>query len=113
MTSRDTNDERRLTESEATDFLRRASQLDAGEVVKLRHLLEAAIETGLSLEAVDAATKEMANGGAGGTPPVWVRFNLAGIPNRAGAWFSGCSAGVSSAIRRMDRHSAWTPAKRA
>lgn len=147
MTSRETNDERWLSESEATDFLRRASELDAGDVVKLRHLREAAVESGLSLEAVDAATNEMADGGTGGTPPVWVRFNLAGIPNRAGAqfwyqllctaglvstagailapafvhpaiglaagaWFFGCSAAVSSAIRWMDRHSAWTPAKR-
>jgi hypothetical protein len=147
MTSRDTNDERWLSESEATDFLRRASQLDAGETVKLRHLREAAVETGLSLEAVDAATREIANGGTDGTPPLWVRFNLAGIPNRAGAqfwyqllctaglasiagailtpamvtpvigiaagaWFLGCSAAVSSAIRWMDQHSAWTAAKR-
>ncbi len=147
MTSRDTNHERWLSEPEATDFLRGVSQLDAGQTVKLRHLREAAIETGLRLEAVDAATCEIANGGTDGTPPVWVRFNLAGIPNRAGAqfwyqllctaglvstagailtpaivapaiglaagaWFFGCSAAVSSAIRCMERHSAWTPAKR-
>ncbi len=147
MTGRETNDERWLSESEATDFLRRASQLDAGQTVRLRHLREAAVETGLSLEAVDAATCEIANGGTDGRPPVWVRFNLAGIPNRsgaqfwyqllctaglvsaagailtpamvapaiglaAGAWFFGCSAAVSWAIRWMDRHSAWPPAKR-
>ena len=147
MTGRDTNDERWLSEAEAADFLRRASQLDAGDVVKLRHLREAAVETGLSLEAVDAATREIAVGGTDGAPPVWVRFNLAGIPNRAGAqfwyqllctaglvsvagailtpaivapaiglaasaWFFGCSAAVSSAIRWMDQHSAWTPTKR-
>jgi hypothetical protein len=147
MTSRDTNAERWLSESEATDFLRRASELDSGNVVKLRHLREAAVETGLSLEAIDAATCEIANGGTDGTPPVWVRFNLAGIPNRAGAqfwyqllctgglvsvagailtpaivapaiglaagaWFFACSAAVSSAIRWMDQHSAWTSAKR-
>ncbi len=147
MSSRDTNDERWLSESEATDFLRRASQLDTGDGVKLRHLREAAVESGLSLEAVDTATREIANAGPDRAPPVWVRFNLAGIPNRAGAqfwyqllctaglvsvagailtpavvppaigiaagaWFFGCSAAVSSAIRWMDQHSAWTSAKR-
>ena len=147
MTGRDSNDERWLSESEATDFLRRASQHDAGHSVKLRHLREAALESGLSLDAVDAATCEIAHGETNRTPPDWVRFSLVGIPNRsgaqfwyqllctagvvcaagailipsmrtpaiglaAGAWFFGCSAAMSSAIRWMDQHAAWTSARR-
>ncbi len=37
MTSGNTNEERWVNESEATDFLRRASQFDAGDGVKLRN----------------------------------------------------------------------------
>ena len=143
MTNRDADDERWLSESEATDLLRRASELDAKDVVKLSHLREAAVETGLSKDAVDAATKELTPAEPDATVPVWVRFNLAGVPNRAGAqfwyqllctagvlstagamfipkfiapglglagglWFFGCAFAVSSAIRWMDDHSAWS-----
>lgn len=99
MTERDTNDERWLSESEAADFLRRASQLDAGQAVKLRHVREAALEAGLSVDAVNDAAAELFDHEAKGTPPDWVRFCLAGVPNRAGAqfWYHLlCTAGLVS-----------------
>ena len=97
MTGRETNDERWLTEVEAADFLRRASQLDAGQSVRLRHVREAAVEAGLSVDAVNDATEEMFEAGTEVTPPDWVRFCLIGVPNRTGAQFCyqlSCTAGL-------------------
>ena len=59
MTGHDTTDERWLSEAEAADFLRRASQLDAGQAVRLRHVREAAVEAGLSVDAVNDAAEEI------------------------------------------------------
>lgn len=97
MTGRDTNDERWLSEAEAADFLRRASQLDAGQAVRLRHVRAAAVEAGLSVDAVNDAAEEMVEAGTDGTPPDWVRFFLIGVPSRTGAhfWYHLlCSAGL-------------------
>ena len=99
MTGRDTTDERWLSEAEAADFLRRASQLDAGQSVRLRHVREAAVEAGLSVDAVNDAAEEMFEAGTDDTPPDWVRFCLIGIPNRTGAhfWYQlSCTAGLVS-----------------
>ena len=63
MTDRNTNDERWLSEAEAAGFLRRASQLDAGQAVRLRHVREAAVEAGLSVDAVNDAVAEMFEAG--------------------------------------------------
>jgi hypothetical protein len=99
MTGRETNDERWLTEAEAADFLRRARQLDAGQSVRLRHVREAAVEAGLSVDAVNDAAEEMFEAGTDVTPPDWVRSCLIGVPNRTGAQFCyqlSCTAGLVS-----------------
>ena len=100
MTGRDTNDERWLSEGEVADFLRRATHLDSGQTVRLRHARQAALEVGLSAEAVNAAAEEMVEPGEDGTPPDWVRLCLIGVPNREGAqfWYHlSCAAGLASA----------------
>jgi hypothetical protein len=104
MTGRDTNDERWLSEGEAADFLRHASQLDAGHVVKLRHVREAALEVGLSAYAVAAAAEDMFEHGTDRARPDWVRMCLIGVPNRTGAqfWYHLlCTAGLASAAGAM------------
>ena len=87
MTGRDTNDERWLSEADAADSARRASQLDAGQAVRLRHVRDAAVEAGLSVDAVNDAAEEMFAAATDSTPPDWVRFCLIGVPNRTGAQF--------------------------
>ncbi len=99
MTGREANDERWLSEAEAADFLCRASQLDAGQSVRLRHVREAAVEAGLSVDAVNDAAEEMFEAGTDVTPPDWVRICLIGVPNRTGAqfWYQlSCTAGLVS-----------------
>ncbi|QJR37496.1 hypothetical protein [Gemmatimonas groenlandica] len=67
--------------------------------MKLRYVREAAVEAGLSVDAVHDAAEELFEHGADGTPPDWVRFCLTGVPNRAGAqfWYQLlCTAGLVS-----------------
>jgi hypothetical protein len=104
MTGRDTNDERWLSEGEAADFLRHASQLDAVHVVRLRHVREAALEVGLRADAVDAAAEAMFEYGTDRVRPAWVCMCLIGVPNRTGAqfWYHLlCTAGLASAAGPM------------
>ncbi len=113
MAGRNTNDERWLSEAEAAGFLRRASQLDAGQAVRLRHVREAAVEAGLSVDAVNDAVAEMLEAETDGTPPDWVGFCLIGVPNRTGAqfWYHFlCTAGLVSAAGAILLPSVLSPA---
>lgn len=80
MTSSDTNDERWLSEAEAADFFSRAAQLDAGQAVRFRHVREAAVEAGLSVDAVDDAAAEMLEASMDGTLPDWVHPRISSLP---------------------------------
>ena len=114
MTGRDTNDERWLSEAEAADFLRRASQLDAGQAVRLRHVRDAAVEAGLSVDAVNDAAEEMLEAETDGAPPDWVPSCLIGIPNRTGVQFRYqllCTAGLVSGAGAILLPSILSPAQ--
>ena len=114
MTGRETNDERWLTEAEAADFLRRASQLDAGQAVRLRHVRDAAVEAGLSVDAVNDAAEEMFEAETDGAPPDWVPSCLIGIPNRTGVQFRYqllCTAGLVSGAGAILLPSILSPAQ--
>ena len=99
MSRRDGTDNRRVTEAEADELLRRASILDVRDArVQLQHVREAALEAGLSAEAVSMAEREVFNRTENVVPPDWVRFSFLGVPNRAAAqfWYQLlCAAGLA------------------
>ena len=77
-----------LTDAQAERFFARASEIDArGSTILLDDLRAAALEAGLSPEAVSEAATEVAFSSQNAVVPRWVSLSLSGIPNRAGAHF--------------------------
>ena len=101
-----TPDDDRLSEAASTDFLERVTVLESQADLRWRHVREGALAAGFDPASVAQAESEVRTHESERRRPGWVRFCLAGVPNRAAAQFwygllsvAGLVSGVVAVLR--------------